>query len=165
MSQKQAELTLVLLAFASLCAGSAVYLFDRGGDALLVSGTLAAMLPDRQLFGGLSGSLPTFAHAFAFALLTAAALGLRARRAMPVCLAWAVIDALFELGQLDAAQGTVGATIPDWFANVWLLDRTRAYFALGTFDIADLCSIVLGAAAAYLLIRALTAGESDDARA
>ena len=164
MSAKHAELTLALLALASLCVGAAVYLFDRSGGALFVPGALAAMLPARSLFGGFSGSLPTFAHVFAFALLTAAVLGLRPKRAMPVCLAWAMVEALFEFGQLDAAQRALGAVVADWRVSGWLLDRTLEYFARGTFDIADLFSIALGAAAAYVLIILLSLGESEHAR-
>ena len=77
---------------------------------------------------------------------------------------WGAIDGLFELGQLDAAKDALRASIPGSLADVWLLDRTVSYFTLGTFDRMDLASIVLGAAAAFIVIRSLASEESDHAR-
>lgn len=164
MPRSYASLTLSLAALGSLCIGVAVYLFDRGGAAYFVPDVLQQALPTRSLFGWLAGSLPTFAHVFAFALLTTVVLGRQGKRALPVCLTWAAIDGSFELGQLDVARSAAGAAVPDAFSRVPLLEWTASYFTRGTFDITDVCSIALGAAAAYLLIRSLYSGESDHAR-
>ena len=54
------------------------------------------------MFGIVGHSLPTFAHVFAFSLLTAALLTGERKTAITVCLGWFVVEAAFEVGQHPA---------------------------------------------------------------
>jgi len=42
--------------------------------------------------------------------------------------------------------------IPNWFKAIPFLENTENYFKQGTFDIADLIAIALGAVVAYVIL-------------
>ena len=115
------------------------------------AGSIAHLLP--SLFGRISDSLPTFAHAFAFSLLTAAWFGGGRRIGLAACLTWFGVDTAFEVGQHPQIAERLVRFIPDGFGGLPILDQADSYFLSGTFDAWDLTSIAVGAAAAYLLIR------------
>lgn len=139
-----------LLAIAALCLGASVYLLDRGGNADFVPAWLAQALTERRVFGALAGSLPSFTHVFAFSLLTAAVLGRGRVAAAVACGAWVLVDASFELAQLDSVSAAVSAWLPNRAgAAGWLFGETRRFLTLGTFDVSDLCSVALGGLLAY----------------
>lgn len=142
-----------LAGLLALAAGTLVYVVDRPSEATAFLGAinLSAMLP--PLYGPLGASLPTFAHALAFSLLTAACLGGQRLAGLAGCCAWLVIDTGFELGQLPAIAAHIPATVPAGFAPV------RDYFVRGTFDPADLISIFIGTCVAAGVIT-LTSRES-----
>lgn len=96
---------------------------------------------DHRVFGGLAGNLPSFAHAFAFALLTALALAPWPRLARLGCVVCVLIDTVFELAQ--------------WRPIGSALAPLGSYFASGTFDVFDLAAIAAGGAAAYVVVAAL----------
>ncbi|HFE32524.1 MAG TPA: hypothetical protein ENJ17_04345 [Gammaproteobacteria bacterium] len=143
---------------AALALGALLYLLERpAARTYFIPRTLAEMLqPDggAGLFGALGQQLPTFLHTFSLCLLTAALLRVGWRGALGICGAWLVTDALFELGQQTTTAEWLARHVPAWFQHVPVLDNTASYFLHGRFDPLDLLSIVLGAAAAFVLILA-----------
>ena len=98
----------------------------------------------------IGNSLPTFIHVLAFSLITAGFVATQKRGYAFVCLAWFVIDLLFEFAQ--AFGEVIILVVPDWFSNVLFLENTRNYFLHGRFDYLDLLSIALGSVAAYMFL-------------
>jgi hypothetical protein len=141
-----------LFAFAmtALLAGLAYYWATRSTDSTMFLSLLPASVPEQSstFFTRWSGWLPTFVHVFAFALLTYLALG--RRNALFACMLWGVINTLFEFGQ--ALPTETLEHMPD-------LLNLRTYFSRGIFDPLDLVACVMGAWAAWALIRS---GESHE---
>lgn len=138
-------------AIAALLVGAAVYLLDRQPQTVyLLADWVGADRKMSGVFGGLGNSLPTFVHVYAFSLFTVAVLSVSRRGAAVCCFIWAVVDGLFELGQLDAVARVIAEHVPAWFGVTPLLENTANYFHAGTFDVFDLVSIALGAIAAYV---------------
>ena len=142
-----------------LVLGTLVYVLDRPSSSAPFFSTvsMAHLLP--SLFGRVGDSLPTFAHVFAFALVTTACLGGGRRIARLACLAWFGIDTAFEVGQHSSIADRLVSFIPGWFEQLPILEHADAYFVLGTFDAWDLASIAAGAAAAYLITLFPTHGD------
>jgi hypothetical protein len=142
----------LLLAAAVLSLGALVYVVDRPADATPYLDALHALAPWPDLsFGRIGDHLPTFAHAFAFSVLTATLLG----RALHVtsCVAWLVVNAGFELGQRPEVAGRLADLLPLSLRQTPLANAMESYFLSGTFDAWDLVSICAGAAAAYVCLR------------
>ena len=137
------------------------------GTGVLLAG--AAVYPARQewfsefltplgiawLAGGSSlilGSFPTFAHVFAFSLLTFLAGGRRPALAIVAPLLWVAVNLVFELGQHTA----VATPLASWFYQHLPGgpgDLFADYFELGTFDVADAVAGLAGGAMAHLVLR------------
>ncbi len=144
----------VVLALAVLMLGTAVYFLDRPAEqAAFVPGELSLFQFTPAVFGFIGRSLPTFAHVFAFSLLTIALVGGAKRAAITVCLSWCAVDAAFEVGQYPQVANWLAHCVPRWFEHIHVFDNTVGYFVYGTFDPVDLLSIALGACAAYLTIQ------------
>jgi len=141
----------VAFALFVLVVGTLVYVLDRSGDSVpffsLVN--IAHLLP--SIFGRMGDSLPTFAHAFAFSVLTAVWLGGHERARLSACLMWFGIDTAFEAGQHPQVAERLAQFVPGWFEHLPILEQADSYFLSGTFDAGDLISIAAGAAAAYLM--------------
>lgn len=136
-----------------LAAGVMTYVLGRPAETThFLPPALSLPLPLPSVGAWLSGVLPPLAHVMAFSLLSAGVLGGGKRAAAGACLAWALINTGFEMGQHPQAGSWLAAGIPAWFDRLWLLDNTRAFFQYGTFDHADLAAIWIGALAAYLLL-------------
>lgn len=133
----------------ALLAGLAYYWLARpSGSAMFLSLLPASATGETPvLVSRWLGWLPTFAHVFAFALLTTLVLG--RRHLVFACLLWGAINALFECGQ--ALPADIIQHLPDLF-------NLHAYFSRGVFDPLDLGACVTGAWAAWALIRT---GESS----
>ncbi len=144
----------IVIGLTVLLLGTAVYFLDRPVElTIFVPGDLSLFHLTPSVFGGIGNSLPTFAHVFAFSLLTIALVGGAKRTAVTVCLGWFLVDAAFEIGQHPQLAGWLSSLIPQWFEHIPVLDRTPSYFLYGTFDPLDLVSAALAALAAYLVIR------------
>jgi hypothetical protein len=136
-----------------LLLGTLVYVLDRSPAQVPVLSALSLFGQLPPIFGAIGHSLPTFAHVFAFSVLSAVVLGNSRSVALWACLGWSGIDAAFEAGQHPLVWERVGALIPSGFSQLVVLAPIKSYFALGTFDARDLLSIALGALCAYLLLR------------
>lgn len=155
----------VLTAIGALIIGVVVYLVDRTGQANFVPDWMHVSGNVTPIFGLIGYQLPTFAHTFAFILLTAAVLWSWTSLAAPICAVWFTIECLFELGQIDMVASKISAVVPDWFDGVPVLEATSRYFLAGTFDLLDVVSIAFGSVAAYLLIRVVRKREISNATA
>ncbi len=142
----------VILGLTAFMLGALVYVLDRPGESFVLAGlSLSALTPN--VFGALGYSLPTFAHVFAFCLLTAALLAGGKKTALAVCLGWFLVEAAFELGQHSALAPALPALIPSWFGDLPILNTTGSYFIYGTFDPLDMLALTLGVIAAYVVIQ------------
>ncbi|MDH3418674.1 MAG: hypothetical protein OEQ25_07590 [Gammaproteobacteria bacterium] len=149
--------TQAALGALALAVGVLVYVLDRPAEQLplLSAFNFADVTP--VVFGVVGGSLPTFAHTFAFSLLTAAWLCGGKRAGLWACLTWFGIDSAFEIGQQPQIAVHLVEIVPGWFEYLPFLPQADSYFLSGTFDAWDLISIALGAVAAYFITgRSLT---------
>ena len=150
---RQTNSTQLLIGLAGLLFGTMVYLLARPPEHTFVHSAISLSHLTPAVFGVLGHSLPTFAHVFAFSLLTAGLLGGGKKTCFTICLSWFLVDAAFEFGQHAELASWLAKGIPPWFEKVLILDKTDSYFLYGTFDPWDVLSIVLGALAAYLVIQ------------
>ncbi len=137
--------TTILLASGAVALGLGVlvYALDRApGTASFLP---PAMTAGTGAFGPLAGSLPTFLHTMAFALITAALLAPTRRAGLAACAAWATVNIAFEVSQHTAFGDVTG------------------FGMHGTYDSFDLLAAVLGAGTAYLLIRVVSLRAPPDA--
>ena len=135
-----------------LVLGTGVYLFDRSWHQLAIAELVPLSLTPSPMFGVLGGSLPSFVHVCAFALLTAALLDGGRRLNQAICLGWLSVNVAFELGQHPKLATFIASAVPAWFGHVSVLDKTQNYFLSGTFDPLDILMATLGALTAYLVI-------------
>lgn len=146
----------VLIGAAALLIGALVYVIDRApNETYFLYGTgvnisLYNILPN--VFGLLGHSLPAFFHVFAFALITAGLVSCGKVGWLVICFSWFLIDSAFEFGQKFSAW-TV-KYIPAYFADIPVLENTKAFLLRGTFDVYDLVAMGMGAIAAYAVLTA-----------
>ena len=145
-----------------LLFGTLVYVLERPvhGAPFFSAVSLSHLFPG--VFGPIGYSLPTFTHVFAISLLTAAWFGGGRRVGLVACLGWFGVDVVFEIGQYAPFAHRLAAGIPRWLDGMPILGRADSYFLHGTFDIWDLLSIALGAAAAHFVIRCTAPKERHD---
>ena len=141
-----------LLGVFLLVLGVGVYLLDRSWQQLAIADLIPLSLSPSPVFGALGGSMPSFIHVCAFALLTAALLEGGRRLNQAICLGWLSVNVAFEVGQHPKLAASIADAVPDWFTHVPILNQTAQYFLSGTFDLLDLLFATLGAVTAYLLI-------------
>jgi hypothetical protein len=145
--------TQIYLGILALVLGVVLYLLDRpSAQTYFVPEALSLYQGGSKVFGVLGNYLPTFVHAFAFALISNGVLNKNLKTALGVCAFWALVDGAFELGQHPAIAPHITALIPAWFSHLPLLENTRGYFQFGRFDPLDLLSIAVGATLAYAVI-------------
>lgn len=147
----------LVIAVVAMVLGIVVYLLDReAGSVYFMSDWMALGDSQSSVFGLLGQHIPTFVHVYTFILLTMALVVPEERYRqylLPVCFGWFLLDALFEIAQIDFIAQRIAAWVPDWFANIPFLENTASYFIHSTFDVLDLFSIGLGALAAYVTIQ------------
>ena len=141
----------VSLALVVLGLGTLVYVIDRPPGLTALPESITLFHPTVKFFGALGQSLPAFAHAFAFSLLTIALVGGGRGVTIGACMSWFLVDTAFELGQYPTIASKLAHLIPAWFEAVPILNRTDTFFRYGTFDSLDLLSIALGALTAYVV--------------
>jgi hypothetical protein len=148
------EVALPLAAVASLALAMLVYMADRSPARVALLPAVLA-LGIGPTFGALGLWLPSFAHPFAFGLLTAALRAPDAAPAYGACLGWWAVNVAFEVGQHpDVAPRVAEAAQRLGFDDGWTRPLT-GYLLHGTFDGGDLLAATLGALAAAALVRAV----------
>ena len=144
----------VLIGLGGLLLGTLVYLVDRPPDQtyFLYSSSINISLHDTlpNLFGIIGNSLPAFIHVFSFIMITAGLLHFQKRGYLIICLSWFLVDCAFELGQKYSDLAV--KIIPNWVAEIPILENTETYFLHGTFDVIDLAAIAFGSSMAYFVI-------------
>lgn len=140
---------LTLSAIFALAAGTSVYLFDRDwGSALFLAPFADSATDPVGLFGVLGGNLPSFFHAYAFALLLILMLGRGAHARHIGAILWFSIAAALECLQAAPAEILLyGADAVRTDSTI--LGSIHAYIANGHFDPGDLLAAGLGCLIAY----------------
>lgn len=155
------DLRPIVAGTAALILGVLVYLTVRNPDALLLFQGMGLDTfryePTGLFFVPFWGVLPDFLHAFAFALITAGALGRNPSTHAPVCLFWFVINTVFELGQKFPGQAM--ALIPDAWMSATPIQWASVYVNKGTFDPFDILAFAAGSIAAFALLSVMNKKE------
>jgi hypothetical protein len=144
----------ILIGLTVLLLGTLIYLTDRPSEHTyfiyksFLNKSLHNTLPN--LFGFIGYSLPSLIHVFSFILITAGFLCCQKKGCIIICACWFFTGAFFELGQKFKTLSS--KMVPDWFSGIPLLENTKNYFVLGTFDINDLTAIALGTILAYFAL-------------
>lgn len=140
---------LSLSAFLALAAGTSIYLFDRDRASVLFLAPFTDSTVDHAgLFGALGGNLPSFFHAYAFALLLIMLLG-QIPRARPIGAAlWFSIAAALECLQAARIEALLYGSAAVR-TDLTIPGSIQAYIANGHFDPGDLLAAGLGCVAAY----------------
>lgn len=137
-------------ALLALLVGSAVYLLNRDWATTLFLAPLSDWQPAVSIsFGPLGDSLPSFTHAYAFAMLLILVLGRSRRARLRGAVSWLIVATGFECLQADATQSLFEAGFGD-IAGMPIFNSFHAYIVNGHFDAADLLASGLGALLAYL---------------
>jgi len=131
-------------AVVALVAGYALYAVARPTIHSPLLFHVAAVLPVlSRPWSWLLGSAPSFLHTLAFCVLLALAVGGDRRRRLIACLAWFGVEIVAELAQHPAVGLWVRTLAPRTAESL----PVRSLLA-GTFDLADLVAVGLGAALA-----------------
>lgn len=156
------DATLAAMAALSLLCGLVAYWVGRPAGSVYVLARLPAFpsVVHCDSCRVLANYLPDFVHPYAFILLTVAAVAWFGRRATGmICIGWAAVDILFEVGQHPGISASVAAAIPKWFDRVPVLDSARGFFVAGRFDWHDVLAIALGSTLAWATV-AVARGEA-----
>jgi hypothetical protein len=143
---------LALVGCLALALGMLVYATDRDPAGASLFPAFATLHMGLH-FGTLGGWLPSFAHPFAFSLLTAAALSRSSRPAYGACAAWWAVNVAFEFAQLAQISGGIADTLHRVFGHGAVTNAFANYGLHGTFDRADLVATTAGALAAAAVLR------------
>lgn len=152
--RRGAPASLIAFAAVALALGVLVYLTGRpsGTVALL---PWAGLHPGLPLPRSVGGWLPSFAHVFAFALLTAATARPGIKPPYWACALWWTIDVGFEAAQAAPWQASIAAAVRRCCGDGWLPSLFARYVERGTFDLGDLVAVTAGALAAAALLARL----------
>lgn len=155
---------LCLAAFISLALGTSVYVLDRapGAIRLLPMHWTGVASGTSGFFGSVGDSLPSFAHAFAFSILSGLWLELQGR--LLACASWATAGSAFEFGQHEAVAPALAALLHgplDWLPGA---AAVAAYFSRGTYDALDVLLTCAGAVTAAIALTAASRAYSSATR-
>lgn len=148
--------TQILIGVIALFVGSLVYLVDRAPENTYFVHSLGNRISLHNtipsLFGPIGGNLPSLIHVLSFSLITAGLLSCKRRGCLIVCVAWLLIDSVFELGQ--KFSGWFSKIIPEFSSGIPILENVRSFFLSGAFDGYDLLAMLVGATIAYAVLLA-----------
>jgi len=141
-------------AFLALAIGTSVYVLDRDWTTV----QFLAFFADRQgdivpVFGTLGQVLPSFCHAYAFALLLILVLGRSRQARLTGAISWFAVAAICELVQSERIADLISKTATTG-AGAPVLDSIIRYIAGGHFDPGDLVAAAAGCLAAFLVASA-----------
>ena len=143
-----------MIGMTGLLSGALLYLFNRPPDHIYfikkIGVDIFAPHTRYALFDVLANNFPSFIHVFSIILITVGLLSCQKSRYLPVCLAWFLIDSLFELGQRFGRS--YADIIPESLHGIPFLENSKNFFLKGTFDYMDMAAIAFGAVTAYLVL-------------
>jgi len=139
----------------ALVLATAVYIFDREWSSVRFLAPLAAWQPGMGgWFGPLGNTLPSFLHAYAFALLVILALRPYRHAATVGALGWLTVAGTLELLQIDSfreyCDGVAGS-----LTGLYWFNGAGSCLVSGIFDAGDLWATVLGCLTAWAASRFL----------
>jgi hypothetical protein len=138
----------------ALALGMLVYLADRpAGHAQWMP--QLGFLAGHHGFGRVGQWLPSFVHAWAFSLFSAALLAPRQRWALGACGFWFAVNAAFEIGQHPRVREPLAAALQDGFGHGLVARAFQNYLLRGTFDVGDIVAAACGAVLAAGLLYGL----------
>jgi len=134
-----------------MLVGTCVYLFDRDWGSTQFLAPLAEWQGEQlPLFGTLGLVLPSFCHAYAFALLLIMALGRSGRVRRLGAAAWFAVAAGLELLQSQRLD-TLFPESTALLAGSTVSNSLQSYIVNGRFDSGDLAAAALGCLFAYFV--------------
>lgn len=145
--QWMAPVILVAVGSLGLVLGVLVYMTDRDSTHAMLFPAFAK-LATGPVFGVVGPWLPSFAHPFAFSLLTAAALRRSTSPAYRACAVWWAANIAFEFAQHPLLSGFVAVSVKGLFGQTWLSRALANYALRGSFHFDDLVAATAGALAA-----------------
>lgn len=155
--QQDGTIRVALLGSAvlALILGTSIYLLDRDWASTLFLSSWAQWQDEPgEVFGALGLVLPSFFHAYAFALLLIMTLGRTTRARRFGASAWFAIAAVLELLQAGQVPAVVtGAEAAPVVTT--LFNSLQHYVMSGHFDPGDLIAAGIGCLAAYVVSSAL----------
>ena len=132
----------------SLLLGVSVYLLDRDWESVLFLASISTWQPAVVgWFGPLGLSLPSFFHAYGFALLIILAMGGMRVSALPGAAGWFSIAVLREALQSEAV-GNFLLTTHRFVSDSVFSRAVEAYIVNGSFDTRDILAAAIGCIAA-----------------
>jgi hypothetical protein len=147
---------LALLSLLVFALGVSVYIVDRPpGSGYMLPASWNVHREGESIFGWIGGSFPSLAHSFSFSVFTSLVLPRRIGYAARACFFWAVLETLFEVGQLRSASLLVQGFVGRAFEDIPVLDHFVSYFMNGAFDFVDVLFGLAGSLLAYFLLRAV----------
>ena len=138
-------------AILALVAGAAVYALDRDWASTLFLSHFAGLQAGRiGFFGLLGGNLPSFFHAYAFALLLIILLGRSPHARQMGAALWFLAAVTLECLQAEQVKAVLGGAVsladqPAYLASI------NAYIENGHFDPGDVAAAALGCLAAWAI--------------
>lgn len=142
----------VTVAVSAIAVGVAVYAFLRPQPAAFLPVGWHRPL-SHDLTAAVLGCLPTFVHALAMSLATAAVLGVAADRARGViCMAWCAVEIMFEAAQHPKVGVPLLAGLPSALAGTGVLTALGSFARTGTFDPLDIAAAAFGSWVAYAVL-------------
>jgi len=145
-----------LVGSGALALGVLVYLTDRSSSHSLMLPHIGFQTPHRW-FGAVGGWLPSFVHALAFSLFSAALLAPASRWEIGACGFWFAVSAAFEIGQHPRVRGPLVDAMRHGLGQGPVARAFENYFLSGTFDVGDLVAAALGAALAVSILHCVRA--------
>jgi hypothetical protein len=145
------KLVLPASAVVALLVGTCVYIVDRDWASTRFLASIADWQPEGiAFFGSLGSTLPSFFHAYAFALLLILALR-PYRYARPLgAAAWFLIASGLEYSQM------AGSSVPaPALAGFPIMNSFYNYAVLGRYDPGDLWAAGLGCLLAFVVVSLL----------
>ena len=137
----------------ALVLATAVYIFDRDWSTVRFLAPLSALQPEiGGGFGPLGNTLPSFLHAYAFALLVILALRPNRHANTVGALGWLSVAGTLELLQIDSARGFCDGVAGSISNLIWI-DGAGTCLVSGIFDTGDLWATALGCITAWAASR------------
>lgn len=149
------EINLIQLAVGILClaAGTLEYLAGRAWGSTyflaLVEDWIVRSPRMPSPYGSWGYFAPDFFHPLGFALISMAVAPKTRWWRVGICLAWFMIDGLFELAQKNGYL--ISTYLPSWLQKIPVLDQVQVYLEQGTYDFGDMVAIAAGSLAAMLI--------------
>jgi hypothetical protein len=150
----RSERRLFVFGMLSLGSGVLVYAVARPAGTIPflphISGVSASVPRSLNV---VIGALPTFSHAFAFALMTASLVGPGQTSRLFGCAAWTCTEMVFELAQYPVARGWL---LEHWAGAASSIPALGRYLRGSTFDSYDLLAAAVGGLLAGVVVWADT---------